>query len=168
MWFGGLGHKSPPMEVDQEAGRRGEALGLQPQWQRDGAPLRAGERQQSLAVLGRGGGERSEWTKGEKSHTNNEEHHKMTDGDVCIALIPVHTLCVYCKQSLVLSLLIYFIASNRAPLRAGLTSCSAAACCQPLLHQRTLILIHQQKQGGRGVVAEEGGFPLMWACILRH
>lgn len=51
MGLGGLGHKASSVEVDQEAGRRGEALGLQPQRQRDGSPLRAGQRQQSLAVL---------------------------------------------------------------------------------------------------------------------
>lgn len=51
MGLGGLGHEASPVEVDEEAGRRGQALGLQPQRQRDGSPLRAGERQQRLAVL---------------------------------------------------------------------------------------------------------------------
>ncbi len=68
-----------------------------------------------------------------------------TDGDVCVTL----TNCpqtVYIANKALFSLLIYFIASvsNRAPLREGLTSCSAAACCQPFLrlHERTLIPIH--------------------------
>lgn len=47
----GLGHKPSSVKVDDNAGRRGESLGLQPQGQRDGAPLRAAERQQCLAVL---------------------------------------------------------------------------------------------------------------------
>lgn len=51
MGLGGLGHKASTMEVDQEAGGRGEAFGLQSQRQRDGSALRAGERHQSLTVL---------------------------------------------------------------------------------------------------------------------
>lgn len=47
----GLGHEPSSVKVDDDAGRRGESLGLQPQGQRDGSPLRAAERQQRLAVL---------------------------------------------------------------------------------------------------------------------
>lgn len=51
MGLGGLRHKASTMEVDQEAGGRGEAFRLQSQRQRDGSALRAGERHQSLTVL---------------------------------------------------------------------------------------------------------------------
>ena len=53
MGLGGLGHKAATMEVDQETGRGGETLGLQPQRQRDGTSLSARERQQSFTVLER-------------------------------------------------------------------------------------------------------------------
>lgn len=48
---GGLGHKASSVKMDDDAGRRGESLGLQPQGQRDGSPLSTAERQQCLAVL---------------------------------------------------------------------------------------------------------------------
>lgn len=74
-----------------------------------------------------------------------QKHHMTADRSVWLESEEMFADCVYNKQSL-FSLLIYFIASvsNRAPLREGLTSCSAPACCQPFLslHERTLIPIH--------------------------
>ena len=51
--LGGLRHKSSSVEVDEQARGRREVLGLQSQWQGHGAPFRAGEGQQRLAVLER-------------------------------------------------------------------------------------------------------------------
>lgn len=67
--------------------------------------------------------------------------------------------CVYihCIQSLVFVISYWYSVSNRAPLREGLTSCSAAACCHPSLrlHERTPTPIHYQKQGGWGAAVTE-------------